>query len=317
MKAVINGCGAYLPEKLVTNEELSKTVDTNNSWILTRTGIGMRHLALKQSNVEMAYFAALAALKNSSISKEDIDLIIVATTTPDNTFPSTAVKLQSMLGVKKGAAFDIQAVCAGFVYGLNIVDNFIKANNAQNVLLVGVDKMSSILNWQDRSTCVLFGDGAGAVIFSASNNTTQGIIACNIHADGSYQDILYTDGGVASTGVAGVIKMDGQEVFKHAVDKMSSSLNDLLIRENLSAQDLDFFIPHQANMRILEAVAKRVGVAKEKIISTVHMHANTSAASIPLALSHAVGTGVIKPGNLLGFCAIGAGLCWGSSLIRY
>jgi 3-oxoacyl-[acyl-carrier-protein] synthase III len=317
MKAVINGYGAYLPAKVVTNVELSETVNTSDAWIRTRTGIGMRHLALKQSSVEMAYLASLAALETSAISKEDIDLIIVATTTADNTFPSTAVKLQNLLGIKKGAAFDIQAVCAGFVYGLNIVDNFIKAGNAQNVLLVGVDKMSSIVDWQDRSTCVLFGDGAGAVIFSATKDTQSGIIASSIHADGTYHDILYTDGGVASNGVAGVIKMDGAEVFKHAVDKMSSSLSELLKKENFTSQDLDFFIPHQANMRILEAVAKRLGVGKEKIISTVHMHANTSAASIPLALSHAISTGLITKGNLLGFCAIGAGLCWGSSLIRY
>lgn len=318
INSAIVGCGSYLPSKILTNYDLEKIVDTNHDWIVERTGIYQRHIATKESNLEMAYQASILAINNSDIDKEQIDLIIVATTTADNSFPSTAVKLQGLLGVKSCAAFDIQAVCAGFIYGINIADNFIKARQANNILLVGVDKMSSLIDWQDRSTCVLFGDGAGAIVISAKyQNEKIGIIASKIYSDGSLHEYLYTDGGISSTQTAGTIKMKGQEVFKHAVDKMSSSLSDLLISNNINIDEVDVFIPHQANLRILEYVTKKLSIPPEKVICTLAKHANTSAASIPLALDYALLNNKIKSNNIISLTAIGAGLCWGSAIIKW
>ncbi len=317
INSVITGHGSYLPSKILTNYDLEKIVDTNHDWIVERTGIYQRHIAENESNLDMAYHASLAAIKTAKIDKDQIDLIIVATTSSDNSFPSTAAKLQGALGIKNGAAFDIQAVCAGFIYGINIADNFIKAKQATNILLVGVDKMSSLLDWSDRSTCVLFGDGAGAVIISAQESDDKiGIIASKIYSDGSLHEALYTDGGISSTKTAGTVKMKGQEVFKHAVEKMSSSIRDLFIANNMDISDTDIFIPHQANLRIVESVAKKLSLPKEKLICTLDKHANTSAASIPLALDYALENNKIKSGDIVALTAIGAGLCWGSAIIR-
>jgi 3-oxoacyl-[acyl-carrier-protein] synthase-3 len=318
INSVITGHGSYLPNKIITNYDLEKIVDTNHDWIVERTGIYQRHIAENESNLDMAYQAALAAIKNANIDKDQIDLIIVATTTADNSFPSTASKLQGALGIKSGAAFDIQAVCAGFIYGINIADSFIKTKQATNILLVGVDKMSSLLDWSDRGTCVLFGDGAGAVVISAKESDDKiGIIASKIHADGSLHDALYTNGGISSTKTAGTIKMNGKEVFKHAVEKMSSTIRDLFISNNMDLSQIDIFVPHQANLRILEALTKKLDLPKEKIICTLDKHANTSAASIPLALDYALSNNRIKAGDIVALTAIGAGLCWGSAIIRW
>jgi 3-oxoacyl-[acyl-carrier-protein] synthase-3 len=317
-KSIITGHGSYLPSKVLTNFDLEKTVETNDSWIVERTGIKQRHIAeANELTSDMAIKAAENAINTAKIDKQQIDLIIVATTTPDLTFPSTAVKVQAQLGIKNCIAFDIQAVCAGFIYGLNIADNFIKTNQARNILLIGAEKMSSIIDWQDRATCVLFGDGAGAVIISAQENTEKGIISCKSYSDGNLYDILYTSGGVASTGDAGKIKMIGKEVFRHGVEKMSSSIIDILNDNQLTANDIDVFIPHQANIRIIEGVARKLNFPMEKVICTVDMQANTSAATIPLALDYALNNNLIKSNDLVAMTALGAGLCWGSSLIRW
>jgi 3-oxoacyl-[acyl-carrier-protein] synthase-3 len=317
-KAIIKACGSYLPERIMTNYELEQLVDTSNEWIIERTGILHRHIAAENEKTsDLAYKAALDALSKGNIDKNDIDLIIVATTTPDTTFPSTAVKVQSLLGLKHGAAFDIQAVCAGFIYALNVAQNFITLGQAKNVLVIGADVMSRILNWNDRSSCILFGDGAGAVILSASESSNQGILESKIYSDGDFCNILYTDGGPSSTGTSGKVVMNGREVFKHAVAKMSDSIEQILSAHNYTAQDIDILVPHQANIRILDAIAKRLNLPAEKVISTVAIHANTSAATIPLALDHALQNNRIKSGDLVVLTALGAGLCWGASLIRW
>ncbi|AIL65255.1 3-oxoacyl-[acyl-carrier-protein] synthase 3 [Rickettsiales bacterium Ac37b] len=317
-KSIIIGSGSYLPSRLITNDELSKTVDTNDAWITERTGIKQRYLVTKgELTSDLALNAAKKAINASGVSILDIDLIIVATTTPDTTFPSTAAKLQASLGMRKGASFDIQAVCAGFIYALSIADSMIKTSQARNILVVGAETMSNLLDWQDRSTCVLFGDGAGAVILSASDVGDSGIINTKLYSDGQYNNILYTDGGVASTGQAGKIRMLGREVFKHAITKMADSILQILSEEKLSIEDIDLLIPHQANYRIIEALATKLSFPLDKVISTVSEHANTSAASIPLALDHALRNNRIKKGNLVLLVAIGAGLTWGASLIKW
>jgi 3-oxoacyl-[acyl-carrier-protein] synthase-3 len=316
--SVIIGCGSYLPEKIVTNFDLAKTVDTSDEWIVSRTGIKQRHIAAEDEfTSHMSANAAREAIKRAGISASDIDLIIVATTTPDRTFPSTAVNVQALLGINSGAAFDVQAVCSGFVYALSIADNFIKAGQCKTVLVIGADKMSCIVDWSDRNTCVLFGDGAGAVILQASEEQDRGIISTNLYSDGSLQDILNTDGGAGFSGTVGKVKMQGQEVFKHAVEKMSSSVKTALKNAGLGIADVAAFIPHQANSRILEMVAKKLRISDDKVISTVDMHANTSAASIPLALADADGKGRFKQGDLVVFTALGGGLTWGSCLLRW
>jgi 3-oxoacyl-[acyl-carrier-protein] synthase-3 len=315
-KAVIKGVGGFLPKREVTNQDLSKFVATSHDWIVERTGILKRHIADENTHVsDMAYEASLIAIKNAKIKADDIDLIIIATTSPDNTFPSSASKLQNLLGVKRPIpAFDVQAVCTGFIYILSIAESFIKSGKYKTILLVGADKLSALLDWTDRTTCILFGDGAGAVILQAEENTNSGVIATNIFSDGKYRDLLLVDGGVGQEKKVGVLKMQGKEVFKHAVEKMSNATLELLKENNLKVADIDYLVPHQANIRIMQAVAERLGIPASKIISTVANHANTSAASIPLALSESFSQ--FKKGDLIAMQAIGGGLTWGAALIK-
>ena len=309
--------GSYLPEKVMTNSDLEKIVDTSDEWIFQRSGIKQRHIAAKsQSTSDMAVLAARNAMEQANISPQDIDGIIVATTTPDQTFPSVAVSVQSAIGVPVGVAFDVQAVCTGFVYALSIADNFIKAGQLKRVLVIGAEKMSSILNWEDRTTCVLFGDGAGAVILEAQENSNSGILSTHLYADGGLKDILYTDGGVSTTGESGHIVMHGREVFKHAVNLMTGAVRAALEENKLSVEDIDWLVPHQANIRIIESTAKKLSLPMENVIVTVQNHGNTSAASIPLAFDQAMRACKIKKGELVLFEALGGGLTWGSALIR-
>lgn len=319
-KSFIAGCGAYLPEKILTNAELETIVETNDEWIVSRTGIRQRHLiSPHELTSDMAAHAARRAMQAAGVEATDIDLIIVATTTPDNSFPSTATKVQALLGMKQGAAFDIQAVCSGFIYALATADNFIKCGQAKTVLVIGADAMSRLVDWEDRSTCILFGDGAGAVVVQAASKGegASEIISTHLYADGSYGGLLYTDGGVASTGTAGKLRMVGQEVFKHAVEKISDSVMAALTANNMTVDDVDWFVPHQANIRILTSVAKRLHLPMEKLAVTVGEHANTSAASIPLALESIVGNNKVRKGDLVVMGAIGGGLCWGVGVIRW
>ena len=309
--------GSYLPEKVMTNSDLEKIVDTSDEWIFQRSGIKQRHIASEsQSTSDMAVLAARNAMEQANISPQDIDGIIVATTTPDQTFPSVAVRVQSAIGVPVGVAFDVQAVCTGFVYAISIADNFIKAGQLKRVLVIGAEKMSSILNWEDRTTCVLFGDGAGAVILEAQENSNSGILSTHLYADGGLKDILYTDGGVSTTGESGHIVMHGREVFKHAVNLMTGAVRAALEENKLSVEDIDWLVPHQANIRIIEATAKKLLLPMENVIVTVQNHGNTSAASIPLAFDQAMRAGKIKKGELVLFEALGGGLTWGSALVR-
>ncbi len=336
--SAIVATGSYLPAKIVTNDELARTVDTSDEWIFERTGIKQRHIAAAgELTSDLAFraacaaFANLAEMQNSSqkkpaeldgasanhkISAEDIQLIIVATTTPDLTFPATATTVQAKLGAKNAFAFDIQAVCSGFVYALSVADNFIKSGQVKNALVIGAETLSRIVDWQDRNTCVLFGDGAGAVILQATTENC-GIISSKLYSDGSLNDILKTTGGPSSNQLAGVINMAGKEVFKHAVDKMAKSVIDALQVAGLETKDIDLLVPHQANARILNSVASRLGLAEEKVIMTVANHANTSAASIPLALDYAQKNGKVKKGDLVVLEALGGGLTWGSVVLRW
>lgn len=316
--SIIIGTGSYLPEKILTNSDLEKFVDTNDEWIISRTGIKQRHIAADgEATSDMATEAAKGAIKQAGIEPEEVDLVIVATTTPDKTFPSTAVCVQAALGIKNGAAFDVQAVCSGFVYAMSVADNFIKTGQVKTALVIGADKMTSILDWQDRNTCVLFGDGAGAVILQASDEEGRGVLSTNLYSDGTYKDILDTDGGVSSNGNVGKLRMQGKEVFKHAVAKMSGCVKSALKERGLSVADIDVFVPHQANIRILDMVAKKLRLPDGKVLSTLDKHANTSAASIPLAIADAEREGRFKKGDLVVLTALGGGLTWGSCLIRW
>lgn len=318
LKSYIKSVGGYLPSKIVNNEELSKTVDTSDEWIFTRTGISQRHIAKKNElTSDMCCKAAKVAIKNAAINANDIDLIIVATTTPDLTFPSTAALTQKKLGINNNCpAFDIQAVCSGFLYALSIADSLIKAEKYRNALVIGADKMSSIVDWSDRGTCVLFGDGAGAVILSSSNSTLEsGILDFDLKANGSLDEILYTDGGVSANNKSGVVKMNGKEVFRHAVDKMSGSLLKIIERNSLCVEDIAYIVPHQANMRIIGAIAKKLELDEDKAITTVNKHSNTSAASIPLALYENYTR--FKRGDVILMTAAGGGFTWGSVLLKW
>lgn len=310
--------GSYLPEKIMTNHDLSKIVDTSDEWIFQRSGIKSRRIAAdNQSTSDMAIKAARAAIERAGIHPSDIDGIIVATTTPDQTFPSVAVSVQAALGVPVGIAFDVQAVCTGFIYALSVADNFIKVGQLKRVLVIGAEKMSSVLNWSDRTTCVLFGDGAGAVILEAQEGSDDtGILSTHLYANGTMRDLLYTDGGVSTTGNSGHIVMQGREVFKHAVRLMADAVNVALDANNLSADQIDWLVPHQANLRIIESTAKKLSMPMERVIVSVEEHGNTSAASIPLAFDGAVRDGRIKKGDLVLFEALGGGLTWGSALLR-
>lgn len=324
VKSIIIGTGSFLPERVMTNKDMESIVDTSDDWIRQRTGIEQRHIAGDMETTSaMGTKAAEKALENAGLKGADIDGVIVATSTPDTTFPSVAVQIQSNIGAKNGPNFDVQAVCSGFVYALSVADGLIKSGAVRRLLVVGSEKFSNILNWQDRTTCVLFGDGAGAVILEAretDQNTgisERGIHSSHLHADGDLKDILYTDGGVATTQTAGHVVMNGREVFKNAVELMSDVVNETLKHNNISADDIDWLVPHQANVRIIESTRKKLDLPPEKIVITVHLHGNTSAASIPLALDTAVQDGRIRQNDLILFEALGAGLTWGSVLARF
>ncbi|MEC7832550.1 MAG: beta-ketoacyl-ACP synthase III [Pseudomonadota bacterium] len=302
--------GSYLPKKVLTNQDIERIVDTSNEWIIERTGIEERHIAsTEESSVDMAYHASLDAIERSNIKVQDIDMIVVATTTPERKFPSTAVLLQNKLDLKNCSAFDINAACTGFVYAIDIADQYIKNGTSKNVLVVGTEKITSLLDWKDRNTCVLFGDGAGAVLLSASES--PGIISSTIVSDGSYKDLLTVNTDPE------FIEMKGNDVFKIAVNTLGELATSTLEKNNISADELDWFIPHQANSRIILAIAKKIKLPKEKIIITVNKHGNTSAASIPLALDDSNKKGLLKEGNLIMFEAFGAGFTWGSNLLRF
>ena len=314
----ILGCGSYLPKKILTNNDLSKKLDTSDEWIKTRTGINQRYIAdKKQLNSDLAFEAAKKAINNSKIKTSDIDLIILATSTPDHTFPSTATKIQGKLGIKKGFAFDIQAACSGFIYAMSVADNFLLNNQASNALVIGSEIFSRILDWNDRSTCILFGDGAGAIILSNKKKMNSGIISTELYSDGRFYDLLYVNGGVAFNQKAGHIKMKGKEVFKHAVKKLVSCIQFNLKKNKLKKEDIDWIIPHQANKRIMDMTAIKLGVPKSKLLVTVDQYANTSSASIPLTLDYALSNKIIKRGQIIVFEAIGGGLTWGCSILKY
>lgn len=323
MRSTLIATGSYLPEKILTNADLEKMVDTSDEWIVQRSGIKSRHIAAKgETTADMAIVAGRRALEGSGLQPSDIDMIVVATTTPDRTFPAVASRVQAALGIPTGIAFDVQAVCTGFVYALTVADNFIRVGQARNVLVIGADKMSAILDWTDRTTCVLFADGAGAVILKAEegepgNVAQAGVHATKLYANGAQSDLLYVNGGPSSTGQAGHIVMEGREVFKYAVSYMAGVVEEVLAKSDIGSDEIDWLIPHQANLRIIEATAKKLGMSMDKVIVTVGHHGNTSAASIPLALDEAVRDGRVKKGDLLLLEAMGGGLTWGAALVRY
>lgn len=317
----ILGCGSYLPGRVVTNDELAARVDTSHEWIVERTGIHSRHIAADgEMTSDLALAAAERALEDAGVEAGEIDLIVLATSTPDETFPATATVVQSRLGMESGMAFDIQAVCSGFVYALCTADNFIKAGQVDKVLVIGAETFSRIVDWTDRQTCVLFGDGAGAVVLDAqqvNGADSPGILSCHLHSDGRYHDMLYTDGGPSSTGRVGLLRMSGRDVYKHAVEKMASAIVEALEAQNMKAGDVDWFVPHQANRRIIDTTAKRLGIAPENVVVTIDHHANTSAASIPLALAEARADQRIKDGDIVLLEALGGGFTWGSCILRW
>lgn len=322
LRSVVSGCGSYLPEKVVTNKEMEELVDTTDEWIIERTGIKQRHIAEKgQLTSDLALKAAEKALDHAGLTADDIDLIVVATSTPDQTFPSTATRVQAALGMTHGAAFDVQAVCSGFIYALATADNFIKAGQAKHALVIGAETFSRILDWEDRTTCVLFGDGAGAVVISAQegegNNQDQGILSSHLHSDGRYNELLYVDGGVSSTQSTGYLRMKGKEVFRHAVVNLANVVKEALEFNDLTADDVDMVVPHQANKRILDATIRKLKIDPKKVAITVSRHANTSAASIPLALDEVVKEKRIARGDIVVLEAMGGGFTWGSCLIRW
>lgn len=315
-RSLIVGTGAYLPAKVVTNDDLSKQMDTTDEWIQQRTGIRQRHVAAEgELTSHLAAKASEKALAQAGLKADDVDLIVLATTTPDETFPATATRVQAMLGITRGAAFDVQAVCAGFVYALAVADNFIKAGQAETALVIGAETFTRILDWNDRGTAVLFGDGAGAVVLKAAYGD-RGVLSTHLHSDGRGHDALYVDGGPSSTGKVGVVKMQGKEVFRHAVSKLAQVIQEALDANGMKSEQIDWLVPHQANRRIIDGMADKFGLSKEKVVVTVDRHANTSAASVPLALAEAVGDGRIKPGQVVVFEAIGGGLAWGAALVR-
>ena len=322
IRSVFRGCGAYLPERVVTNEELTKTVDTSDEWIRERTGITQRHIAAEgETTSDLAFHAATRALANAGLEADDIDLIVLATATPDETFPATATRVQARLEMFHGFAFDVQAVCSGFVYALSVADNFIKAGQVRRALVIGAETFSRIMDWTDRTTCVLFGDGAGAVVLEAQEGegtaSDRGILSTHLHSDGRHHDLLYVDGGPSSTRTTGLLRMEGNRVFKHAVVNLAEVVHEALSANGLVPADLDWIVPHQANKRILDGTARKLKLPAERVIVTVDRHANTSAASVPLALSEAVGDGRIGPGQLVLMEAMGGGFTWGSALVRW
>lgn len=318
IKSVVKGVGSYLPKRVLTNEELSKTVDTSDEWIRERTGIGQRHIAAEgEFTSDLGVAAAKAALEHAGMDAQDIDLIVVATATPDYTFPSTATIIQEALGIHHGSAFDLQAVCSGFIYGMNVVDSLLRTGTAKNALLIGAETFSRILDWEDRTTCVLFGDGAGAMVLSAEEDTNRGVLNTFVRSDGAHCKLLYVDGGPSRTQTVGHLRMIGNQVFKYAVKDISAAMKECAAGAGLEISDIDWFVPHQANQRILNGVARRLKLDKDQIISTVEFHANTSAASVPLAMDSAVKDGRIKRGDLVMLEAFGGGFTWGAALFRF
>ncbi len=323
-RSLVTGCGAYLPSQVVTNADLSKRVDTDDAWIRQRTGICQRHIAAEgEMTSDLGLAAAKEALAQAGVAADAIDLIVCATSTPDETFPATATRIQYGLGMAGGAAFDVQAVCSGFVYGLSVADNFLRSGQASKALVIGAETFSRILDWEDRSTCVLFGDGAGAVVLEGikqdgpPNGKDRGILSTHLYSDGSHHDALYVDGGPSSTQSVGHLRMEGREVFRHAVVRMAEAVDAALEANGLTPGDVDWLVPHQANIRIIESMGKRLNLPSDRVVVTVDRHANTSAASIPLALNEAIGDGRIRSGDLLMMEAMGGGFTWGSALVRW
>jgi len=317
------GCGAYLPERIITNAELAARLDTSDEWIVQRTGIRQRHVAAPgELTSDLAFHAATRALERAGLRGSEIDLIVLATATPDNTFPATATKVQARLGMAQGCAFDVQAVCSGFIYALATADNFIRCGQARRALVIGAETFSRILDWEDRGTCVLFGDGAGALVLGAHRDEgggarERGVLSTHLHSDGAQHDILYVDGGPSSTGTTGFLRMQGKEVFRHAVHRLAEVVDEALAANRLKPADLDWLVPHQANRRIIDSMGKKLGLPPEKVVITIDRHANTSAASVPLALAEATADGRIRPGQLVLMEAMGGGLTWGAALARW
>ncbi|MCR9214928.1 MAG: ketoacyl-ACP synthase III [Proteobacteria bacterium] len=321
-RSVITATGSYLPERILTNEELSQMVDTTDEWIVSRSGIKQRHIAADgELTSDLATHAAKAALEMAGLEPNDIDLIVLATATPDETFPATATVVQENLGMTGGFAFDIQAVCTGFLYALATADNFVKSGQANRALVIGSETFSRIIDWTDRTTCVLFADGAGAIVLEAQEgegtSDDRGILTSHLHSDGGKHDLLYVDGGPSSTQSTGFLRMEGKEVFRHAVTNLASVVHEALEATGLTTADIDWLIPHQANKRIIDGTGRKLKLPSEKVVLTVHKHGNTSAASVPLALDEAVRDGRVKPGQLLLLEAMGGGFTWGSALVRW
>lgn len=322
IRAVIRGVGAYLPKKILSNHDLTRLVDTSDSWIRERTGIEQRHIAADDElTSDLGIAAARQALVRAGVDPVDVDLIVCATATPDRTFPATAVRIQAGLGVTKGAAFDVQAVCSGFIYALAVADNFLRTGQFKRAIVVGAEVFSRILDWKDRGTCVLFGDGAGAVVLEAQtqlgNRDDRGILATRIRSDGRFEDLLYVDGGPGSTKTTGHLRMNGREVFRHAVQKISGIMEETLVAAGYAPDEVDLYVPHQANRRILDGIAKRLEIPAEKVVITLAKHGNTSAASIPLALNQAFEDHLLKERQLVLMEAMGGGFTWGAALVRW
>jgi 3-oxoacyl-[acyl-carrier-protein] synthase-3 len=322
IRSHVIGCGAYLPETVLTNHEIAQRIETSDEWIRERTGIRQRHIVRAgEKTSDLALQASRQALAAAGIDAGELDMIVCATTTPDETFPATATTLQARLGMIRGAAFDVQAVCSGFIYGMAVADNFIKTGMAKTVLLVGAETMSRLLDWDDRTTCVLFGDGAGAVVLQVGEgegtSADRGVLNSKLYSDGRLHDLLYVDGGPSSTQTTGHLRMQGKEVFRHAVTNIAASIVASAEDAGLKVSDIDWFVPHQANQRILDGTARKLGIPNERVISTVAVHGNTSAASVPLALATAVADGRIKRGQLVLLEAMGGGFTWGASLLRW
>lgn len=322
LRAVARGCGHYLPERVVENEEFARTLETSDEWIRSRTGIERRHFAAEgELTSDLGIAAAKSALADAGMDGAEIDAIILATATPDQTFPSTAVKIQAAIGMRGGFAFDLQAVCAGFVFALANAEALIRSGQARKVMVIGAETFSRILDFSDRGTCVLFGDGAGALVLEAAEcpgaSTDRGILSTDLNSDGRYTDILYVDGGPSSTGTAGFLRMSGQEVFKHAVNKLAATGASALSKAGLTTRDVNWLVPHQANLRIMTMTAHKLGLPAERVVQTVQDHGNTSAASIPLALSVARADGRVRDGDVILMEAIGGGLAWGAAVMRW
>jgi 3-oxoacyl-[acyl-carrier-protein] synthase-3 len=322
LRSVVLGCGSHLPERIVPNQELAATVETSDEWIVQRTGIRQRHIAADgETTSDLAIAAAKAALASAHVDAQSIDLIVLATSTPDNTFPASAVSVQSGLGITRGAAFDVQAVCSGFVYGMAVTDAMLRTGTYNRALVIGSETFSRILDWTDRTTCVLFGDGAGAVVVEAQQQPgardDRGVLTTHLRSDGRHKSKLYVDGGPSSTKTVGFVRMEGRAVFKHAVAMITDVIEDAFRATGYTAADVDWFVPHQANKRIIDDSARKLGIAPEKVVTTVGQHGNTSAASIPLALNVAIKDGRIKKGDLVLLEAMGGGFTWGSALIRW